>query len=85
MVNTSKISNWLKSGEYCSLIDSVLTKIIRNCESSDSESHTSSIFETEIYFLVRSQLGVELNFSKETPVEGIVHKGSLLVEVDMVD
>lgn len=74
MVNTSKISNWLKSGEYCSLIDSVLTKIIRNCESSDSESHTSSIFETEIYFLVRSQLGVELNFSKETPVEGIVHK-----------
>ena len=74
MVNSYKISNWLKSGEYHSLIDSVLTKIIRDCESSDSEAHTSSIFENEIYFLVRSQLGIELKFSKETPIEGIVHK-----------
>ena len=74
MGDTSKISNWLKSGEYLSLIDSALTKIIRDCESSDSEAHTSSIFENEIYFLVRSQLGIELKFSKETPVDGIVHK-----------
>lgn len=74
MINTSKISNWLKSGEYHSLLDSVLTKIIRDCEASDSEAHTSSIFEQEIYYLVRSQLGIELNFSKETPIEGIVHK-----------
>ena len=72
MVNSSKISSWLKSGEYLSLIDSVLTKIIRDCESSDSEAHTSSIFENEIYYLVRSQLGIELKFSKETPIEGIV-------------
>lgn len=74
MINSSKISNWLKSGEYLSLIDSVLTKIIRDCESSDSEAHTSSIFENEIYYLVRSQLGIELQFSKEAPIEGIVHK-----------
>lgn len=68
------ISNWIKSGEYKSQIDSVLTKIIRDCETSDSEAHTSSIFENEIYYLVRSQLGIELQISKETPVEGIVHK-----------
>ena len=74
MIYSSKISNWLNSGEYLSLIDSVLTKIIRDCESSDSEAHTSSIFENEIYYLVRSQLGIELKFSKETPIEGIVHK-----------
>lgn len=67
-------SNWIKSGEYKSQIDSVLTKIIRDSETSDSEAHTSSIFETEIYYLVRNQLGIELKFSKETPVEGIVHK-----------
>ena len=73
MVNSSKISNWLKSGEYFSLIDTVLTKIIRDCESSDNEAHTSSIFENEIYFLVRSQLGIEPEFKKEEPVEGIVH------------
>lgn len=48
MVNTSKISNWLKSGEYLSLLDSVLTKIIRDCERADSEAHTSAIFEAEL-------------------------------------
>ena len=73
MVASSKISSWLKSGEYRSLIDSVLTKIIRDCELSDNEAHTSFIFENEIYYLVRSQLGIELQFSKETPIEGIVH------------
>ena len=68
------MSSWLNSGEYHTQIDTVLTKIVRDCEMSDSEAHTSSIFEREIYFLVRSQLGIELNFSKETPVEGVVHK-----------
>lgn len=74
MNNRTQISNWLKSGEYKSQIDSVLTKIIRDCEHSGNEAHTSSIFETEIYYLIRSQVGIELNFSKEKPVEGIIHK-----------
>lgn len=74
MINYSKISSWLKSGEYHSQIDSVLTKIIRGCEQSSSEAHTSSIFETEIYYLVRSQLQLELSFVKEKAVDGIVHK-----------
>ena len=74
MAELTQISNWLKSGEYKSQIDNVLTKIIRDCEHSESESHTSSIFETEIYYLVRKQLDIELVFSKESPVEGIVHK-----------
>ncbi len=74
MVNHTLISNWLKSGEYKTQIDSVLTKIVRECEHSKSEAHTSSIFETEIYYLVRNQVGVELNFIKEHPVEGIIHK-----------
>lgn len=46
MINKSQISNWLNSGEYKSQIDSLLTKIVRDCEHSDSEAHTSSIFET---------------------------------------
>ena len=44
-----------KSGEYRSQLDSALTKIVRDCDHSDSEAHTSSIFETEIYYLVRHQ------------------------------
>ena len=74
MQNYSKISNWLRSGEYHSQIDSVLTKIIRECENSNSEADTASVFEIEIYFLVRSQLQIELTFSKEKRVEGVVHK-----------
>ena len=74
MINKSQISNWLNSGEYKSQIDSLLTKIVRDCEHSNSEAHTSSIFETEIYYLVRNQVGIELNFSKEKPVDGIIHK-----------
>lgn len=74
MTNNTNISRWLKSGEYQSQLDTVLTKIVRGCDHSDSEAHTSSIFETEIYYLVRNQTNLELSFSKETPVEGIVHK-----------
>ena len=74
MIKTINVSSWLRSGEYRSLIDSVLTKIIRGCEHSESEAQTSSVFETEIYYFVREQLGIELSFCKEKPVEGIVHK-----------
>ena len=68
------ISNWLRSGEYSAQIDSVLTKIIRGCEVSSSESQTASVFEREIYFLVRSKLNIELSFNKEQHIDGIVHK-----------
>ena len=74
MINNTNISRWLKSGEYRSQLDAVLTKIVRDCDHSDSEAHTSSIFEREIYYLVRNQTNLELAFSKETPIEGIVHK-----------
>lgn len=74
MVNHTQISNWLKSGEYKAQIDSVLTKIVRDCEHSDSEAHTSQIFENEIYYLIRNNVGIEPNLSKEKPVEGIIHK-----------
>ena len=79
MEKKQTISNWLRSGEYFTQIDSELTKIIRNCEGSRSESQTASIFENEIYFLVRSQIGIELSFSKEERVDGIVHKFDGLV------
>ena len=55
MTSYTNISRWLKSGEYRSQLDSVLTKIDRDCDHSDSEAYTSSIFETEISYLVRHQ------------------------------
>ena len=74
MEKTLTISNWLRSGEYYSQIDTVYTKITRNCENSISESETASVFETEIYYLVRSQLGIELSINREYPIDGVVHK-----------
>ena len=53
MTSYTNISRWLKSGEYRSQLDSVLTKIVRECDHSDSEAHKSSIFEMGIYYLVR--------------------------------
>lgn len=74
MENSITISNWLKSGEYRTQIDSVYANITRGCENSGNESQTASVFETEIYFLVRSQLNIELSFSKEEPIDGVIHK-----------
>ena len=76
----SNISQWLNSGEYRSDIDNVLTSIVKKSERSCSESETSSIFETELYFLMRSKLGVDISFRKETPVNGIVHTFGELVQ-----
>jgi len=67
------ITQWLKSGEYQTEIDSVLTKIIRKSEQAESEAETSAVFENEIYYFMRKKLGIELHFYKETPVEGIIH------------
>lgn len=69
----NSIFQWLNSGEYTTDIDNVLTSIIRKAEHSKSESETSSIFEQELYFLIRNKLGIELSFNKELPVDGIVH------------
>ena len=74
MEKSTTISNWLRSGEYRAQIDSVYTNITRGCENSRNESQTASVFETEIYFLVRKKLDIELTFSKEEPVEGVIHK-----------
>lgn len=68
-----RINQWLNSGEYHTEIDAVLTAIIRKSELSKSESETSSVFENELYFLIKSKTGIELSIRKERPIEGIVH------------
>lgn len=73
MKNEQEISQWLNSGEYQTQIDTLLTKIIRESELSKNESDTSSVFENELYFLIRRELGIEIKFQKETPLNGITH------------
>ena len=76
--NNVSMHQWLKSGEYKSLIDSVLTKIVRGCECSTNEAETAFIFETEIYYFVRQKVGISLNFGKEQSLGGIIHKFNAL-------
>lgn len=69
----SKVSEWLNSGEYSTDIQNALTSIIRKSENSLSESETATAFETELYYLIRSKLGIDLYFKKESRVDGVIH------------
>lgn len=69
MPNMSKeqqITQWINSGEYRTEIDAALTKILRKSELAESEAETSSVFENELYFLIRNKTGIELNIKKRT-------------------
>lgn len=75
---STKIIEWLNSGEYIADIDEMRTNIMRDSISSNSESTTASIFERELYYLIRSKTDTKLNYSKEQAVNNIKHKfGSL--------
>lgn len=69
----NKINEWLNSGEYISDIDDMRTTIMRNCMMSENEATTASIFEAELYYLIRSRTGIKINYEKEKAL-GNVHK-----------
>lgn len=75
-----KVSSWLASGEFSSEADLALTNIVRGAERSKTEAETAAVWEREIYYLVRSRLGIDVEFEKETPVSGIVHDFFLLAK-----
>lgn len=68
--------NWIQSGEYRTDIDSALTNIIKGAEHAKSEAETASVFEKEIYFLLRQRLSLDITIQKEKAIYGIVHSFS---------
>lgn len=77
-MSNSAILKWINSGEYLVHIDQTRTDIMKGAASSRNESEIASVFERELYFLVRSNTGINLTYSSETPVDGLTHKfGSL--------
>ena len=74
MNQQKKISDWLNSGEYLSDLNELRTSIMRDCSISNSESTTATIFEKELYHLVRTKTGIKLDFIKEKSLNGINHK-----------
>ena len=70
----TKIENWLNSGEYISQLNNMRTSIMKDVSTSKSESETASIFETNLYYTIRKETGIELNFNKESKLDNINHK-----------
>lgn len=67
------INEWIDSGEYLVDIDETRTRIMKESANSNSESTTASIFENELYYLIKFRTGIELNIIKEQKVDGINH------------
>lgn len=84
MINTS-IAQWLNSGEYLTEIDCVLTNIVRASELSNSEAETASVFEREIFYLLKYKLNLDIDIQKETVVRGIVHTFSSEIANGRID
>lgn len=75
---SANVVEWLNSGEYRVEIDETRTAIMRDSLASKTESQTASVFESELYFLIRNKTGIKLSYSKEKSVSPIKHKfGSL--------
>lgn len=69
---------WLNSGEYQTDIADLRTKIMSGATNAKNEAKIASIFETELYYLVRSKTNIELKFQPEVKVDNITHNfGSL--------
>ena len=70
----TKIENWLNSGEYISQLNNMRTSIMKDVSTSKSESETASVFEINLYYTIRKETGIELNFNKESKLDNINHK-----------
>lgn len=70
---SKEINEWLNSGEYLVDIDEMRTKIMKESAMSNSESTTASVFENELYYLIKFHTGLELNIIKEQNIDGINH------------
>lgn len=70
---SKEINEWLNSGEYLVDIDDMRTRIMKESAMSNSESTTASVFENELYYLIKFRTGLELNIIKEQNIDGINH------------
>ncbi len=76
----NKIARLINSGEYKNKLSNLVSSITRNCRCSDNESSTSAIFENELYFYIRKEMGIKLDFKKEVNVSNVYHTFGSLTE-----
>ena len=54
-------------------IEALYDSIVRQSDLALNESETSAVFERELYFFLRQEMGVSIDVSKEQSVGGLVH------------
>lgn len=68
---------WCGSASYKPSLESTFENIVKRSKLAENEAETSSIFERELYFLLRKELGCEMGIEREKPVNGgVKHKFS---------
>lgn len=65
------MSEWLNSGEYQSELTNLVATIVASSNCSNTESTTSSIFENNLYSIIKEKVGITIEFQKEVSVSGI--------------
>ena len=70
----AKAATWLKNEKNISQLNSLRTSIMQSAAVSKNESETASIFEKNLYYIVKNELGIELKFNKETEIDNVCHK-----------
>lgn len=72
---------WLDNGEYLVHVDNMRTAIMRDAMAAKTEAQTAEAFQRQLYYYIRMNTGVELDFKQETPIkEGLTHNFGVLKE-----
>lgn len=61
---------WLDNGEYWVHVEDMRTSIMRDAMAAKTEAQTAEAFQRQLYYYIRLNTGVELNFKQETPIKG---------------
>lgn len=71
---SAKVTEWLDSDEYWNDIDQMRTAIMRDASHAENEATTASIFERELYHLIKTKTTMELSYVRESPVSQLTHR-----------
>lgn len=69
-----KISQWLGSQAYQADINELRTCIMRAASTAGNETTTASIFENKLYYFIRKNTELKLDFKKEQIVDYVAHR-----------
>lgn len=71
--------DWFENGKYWTDVEEMRTSIMRDARVAKTEAQTAEAFQRQLYYFIRQNIGVELNFKQETPIKGgLTHNFGIL-------